>query len=431
MCVGAKRFALFGMAIRGLSRSNPSVGRSPHRQTFRSYFPLRGNPPMERKGYLALIKAWCKTSTDRTVRHPLSAPTRGWLGTQGRSKNSAAPFNPLCGRGLGLVETLVAAGVGAVMLYGVLRVATVSVQTSQVAVTTQAEVELSVILQQISDSANKNSGEMCKKNLKPSRLTNGSLPSAGWLGRLDSSNNLVSNSAILKPGPFRDGLLEIKSLEFRSAGESDPSDWRFFVFYTKPQLGNYETIGDGECDPTATPPKRAGCYFKFCKLERRESAGNLTQCEFKTCQALHISPACSGANEYLQKIKEDGSPECKSMADFCKVGEALTFKEETKSDGTKKTVKECVLLLNPKNPSYDPDLPVSLTNKKFKDLNCGAGKVLLGFKVEDSDGDGNPDPDGALEPDCRSPCTGGRIYKTASSRCECPSGQSWNNVSCL
>ena len=36
-CAEEKRFALFGTAIRGLSRSNPSVGRSPHRQTFLSY----------------------------------------------------------------------------------------------------------------------------------------------------------------------------------------------------------------------------------------------------------------------------------------------------------------------------------------------------------------------------------------------------------
>ena len=415
MCVGAKRFALFGTtepvsrAIRGLSRSNPSVGRSPHRQTFRSYFPLRGNPPMERKGYLALIKAWCKTSVDRTVLNPLSAPTRGWLGTQGRSKNSVAPFNPLCGRGMGLVETLVAAGVGAVMLYGVLRVAAVSVQTSQVAVTTQVEVELSVILQQISESANKNSGEMCKKNLKPSRLTNGSLPSAGWLGRLDSSNNLDPNSAILKPGPFRDGLLDIKSLEFRNAGTDD---WRFFVFYTKPQLGNYETIGDRVCSTT----DKSGCYFKTCKLDietiqdPNSSKTIINKCEFKTCQKFTISADCSSGTKYLKAIKKDGSRICGDIQDFCSAGEVLSF--ITKSDGTRE--KQCMpVILH--NPDYDPDNPNAAP--KFRDFDCPEGEVLLGFNA--NDGSHN----------CAIACTGGRVHKDGD--CACPSSRpTWDGVNC-
>ena len=389
---------------------------------------------MERKGYLALIKAWCKTSVDRTVRHPLSAflwkaltkvnffgtqgrsknsaspfvrPDTGlglglsllrrWLGTKGRSKDSVAPFvRP--DTGLGLVETLVAAGVGAVLAYGVLRVSLVAVQTAQVASTEQAEKDLQITIERVLGHEHDHDNDPdtdpipadCRWNLDPDRLSDtankkgrlvdGTNP-RGWTktqgDNAGSSPDTSNDTIVLDIGDFKNGLIDIKSLELLKGGAN--TTWTFIVFYTKPQAGVYETLGGGECDWTTTTPKKAGCYWTTCDLDiDHDSSDNVTTCAIseKGCSGVKLTfNADCDEGEYLKGLTADGQKICELLPS-CADGTVWTGKfwkagDSDKPDGVAVGDPKCARLVKFSAPPGGGNKVVS----------CPSGQVLRGFSA--------------------------------------------------
>ena len=315
-------------------------------------------------------------------------------------------------QGFGLVETLVAAGVGSILLYGVLRTAHMSVQTAQISTTIQAENDLSITLKQLLTNE-----EDCKWNLRPSNLSD----TSNKKGKLRESwkktngNNFDTPSddtlkeddvPILSPGDFKNGLLSIKSLELlkKEGTATAPPTYTFVVFYTKPQAGAYETRGAEPCDPTASPPKKAGCYVKDCQLTLTHHSDNsIDKCSPSSHCRLGEGMDMSCENGYLKGFKANGDKEC---IEFCPEGEVITGVEIKEEKAEPKCAKMITL---PKDPDDD---------ETYSNLECTGDLLLQGF-----DEDGNPM--------CKKACLGGRIWDDTLSDCVCTdSTKTWDGVAC-
>ncbi len=342
-----------------------------------------------------------------------------------QSHDQSRKLRQLCLRrhgGFGLIETLVATGIGAVLAYGVLRMSLVAVQTAQVSSTIQAENDLAITIKRMLAHKDEDEPKDCRWNLKPSRLSDsankkGKLPAEGWIktqGDNDGTTAKKKNDiTVLKSGDFQNGVLSIKSLELLSGGTAPNQTWTFAVFYTKPQSGSYKTLGGRDCDPTATPPKKAGCYSKTCDLEMEHTIDNsaIDKCS-ANCHGGDegLATACS-SNQYLKGIKSDGTPDCQG---FCGEGEVISgfySATDTKPDGKKTGDPKCTRVPKFKDTDSSDNTPAEST--------CSAGEFLVGITADGS-------------ADCVPPCTGGRYWNKDldPEACACKTGKTWDGVSC-
>ena len=321
-----------------------------------------------------------------------------------------------------------ATAIGSVLAYGVLRVSLVAVQTAQVAQTVQVDSGLSVTISRML-SIKKD----CRWNLKPSRLSDtankkGTLPTEGWKKIKGTADDDPSRDpddpddiSVLKTGDFEQGQLSIKSLELLKGGTNTNPTYTFAVFYTKPRLSAYKTLGGKECDPTASPPKKLGCYSKTCELKITHKADNsIDTCKLEKChekvEGLDVS--CP-AGEYLHSFTATGKADCQPLRGGCENGEVFlgvwtatdTNKPANKAIGDPKCFR--LVKWTDHDHDNDPDTP----NKQK--ISCDPGKVLQGF-----DKDGNPE--------CITPCVGGRKWDSDSKSCQClDSNQTWDGITCV
>ena len=331
--------------------------------------------------------------------------------------------------GFSLVETLVATAIGSVLAYGVLRVSLVAVQTAQVAQTVQIDSKLSVTISRML-SIEKD----CRWNLKPSRLSDtankkGTLPAEGWkrimgIADDDSSRDSTTDPAdvsVLKTGDFDKGQLSIKSLELLKGGTDAKPTYTFAVFYTKPRLSAYKTLGGEECDPTASPPKKQGCYSKTCDLTITHKADNsINTCKLEKChEGMEGWNVSCPAGEYLHSFTATGISNCKSIHP-CADGEVIsgvwtatdTDKPADKAIGDPKCSQLTTLEYD-----FEYDHDDDSTTPQKQRISCDSGKVLNEFYRQEGD------------PVCIIPCVGGQQWDSVSASCQCPTtGKPWDSV---
>ncbi len=295
-------------------------------------------------------------------------------------------------KGFGLVEVFVATGVGLVLGLAVLKLSQITISSAQVSSTQQKEQDLYITIRRMLSNE-----EDCKWNLDPSRLSDrthkkGKLTGGKYMktegNNTPPSPNTSDDILYLATGGFKGDLISVKSLELSNEGSDK---YTFAVYYSKPQLGSYKTLGDGECSTT----DNKGCYHQSCDLEIVHDPGDnnkITSCSLSACKSIgdSLSVSCSD-EQYLSGFDGDGNPRCQEKP-TCPPGQVYVGR---KADGE----EDCRAF---------PAIP------ETGNLSCpNADEFLQGF---DKDGD----------PICSRICSGGRI----GSNCDCPYDKIWTGVTC-
>ncbi len=237
--------------------------------------------------------------------------------------------------GFGLVGVFVTSGMSLMAGMAMLRVNQVSVRSVQVTSSILVEQDLQKRVKDLLSDP-----ESCKLNLKPARLaSNGDLsPANDESTPADESNNLLikkDGTVLLKKGPFpEEGVLSILKINF-----TDPD---FTVYYTKPHLGEFSTIGGEEC--TSTDLK--GCYTLSCKMdytcENDECTGSNDKCSSLNCVGVELerqrfaSAECAPGH-YVTGFESDGKPKCSTQAQnlICPEGQVLNIQKAADGSITK------------------------------------------------------------------------------------------------
>ena len=204
--------------------------------------------------------------------------------------------------GLSLVEVLVGAAIGAVVMLGTAKTLAVALQSSNIVRTIVTEQALKSSLTEAlsgDDIGTKRDQkrENCAKNLAPNNLV-GSHQDKGVgtintlfkvLGDSDPPNGPdgsdLADEKLISKGSFRDNI-EVVEMELldpnpTASGPSDPKDEvgqdlgttqvqrRLIVRYKKKNLGQLNTVGNKECSAT----DKSGCYFKICDVDYGLTSG--------------------------------------------------------------------------------------------------------------------------------------------------------------
>ena len=198
--------------------------------------------------------------------------------------------------GLSLVEVLVGAAIGAVVMLGTAKTLAVALQSSNIVRTIVTEQALKSSLTEalsgddIGTKRDQNR-ENCAKNLAPNNLV-GSHKDKG-VGKIkdglfkvlgdpdppdpdDRPDGDPQDEKLISKGSFRDNI-EVVEMELldpnpTDSGPSDPKSApdsgvyvqrRLIVRYKKNNLGQLNTVGNKECSNT----DKSGCYFKMCDVD--------------------------------------------------------------------------------------------------------------------------------------------------------------------
>ena len=193
--------------------------------------------------------------------------TAQWLG-----KNSSSGFSVL--------EVLIAAGLLSVIIFGTLRILTVSLQSSNAVRASFAEQELRIVVNNVLTNENE-----CRANFKPAsgKLT-GSHQQKG-IGTIDELTKGVT--VLLEKDQFFKNTLEIIKMELIGDSSQDPkvqeTERTFVIYYNKKNMGKLNTLGGGPCTDTDT----SGCYFIQCtinyRLENVASNPDVIACDTLNC----------------------------------------------------------------------------------------------------------------------------------------------------
>ncbi len=309
--------------------------------------------------------------------------------------------------GFGLVETLVMAGVGLTLGMGMLRIAQVSVSSAQVSNTALAEQSLQTTVRKILSSPVE-----CRFNLKPARrASNGDITDPSDSNKLLIYTGATTDAETTDPalqskhtdlvtkGAFKNGLISVLKINFTAPD--------FKVYYSKPRLGEFSTLGDGKCDTTDD----SGCYILPYTVNYGCADPNETP---PACSTLPPNCLCldcasrqdfAGGNcdpgEYVKGLNPDGSPVCsESEGDredlACGEGEALSITRAEDEAGKVTITKACV--------------------KTQASQNCEeSGFLIIGFNADGT-------------PECGKPCFDGKVWNKTSKVCECTGGRTVLNV---
>ena len=204
----------------------------------------------------------------------------------------------LATRGLSLVEVLVGAAIGAVVMLGTAKTLAVALQSSNIVRTIVTEQELKGALTkamsgeqtETKDSSNKLIGvkrKNCARNLAPVNFASSvsDADKAKGIGEVDTlykvqgqPDNIDNrdpddpdDEELISIGSFR-GNIEVVKMELIDPSKdggtpSDPTtevvSRRLIVRYKKTNLGQLNTVGNKECSSS----DQSGCYFHFCNVD--------------------------------------------------------------------------------------------------------------------------------------------------------------------
>ena len=379
---------------------------------------------------LSLLRgvAWRKTSVDRTGRHPLSAflwkalTKAGFFSLQGRSKNRVAPFNTPCVRGLGLVEVLVASGVGIIISMASVESLKLTVQSANTVKTSLEQEALSTKVKNFLSSSSQ-----CKSALKPARLSGSDRANqAGLLFKLNPDGTLNSDEPFVPEG-LSSGLIEVLGMDLLNEGSNKAHPTRILaVLYKKPFLRGKETVDGEECDPANG--EQAGCYFTTCVVDYEcsndECDGEGDRCEPVTCHNGRGFQAVScPAGQYLQSFSSTGDRECASLPS-CPDGKVWTGQfwkagDSGRPDGVAVGDPKCGPLVALAGSESQRLCPEGQVVQRIE----GDGTVeCVGFCRERQEWDRDRSP-----PGCK--CAGGREWVQDS--CKCPDAKPlWHGSEC-
>ena len=275
--------------------------------------------------------------------------------------------------GVGLVEVLLASGIGLVVTMGIFRVSTTALKTTRVTQTILAEESLSkVVRESLGNEAD------CKWNLSPTRLTGGT-PLTGQSVPTLVKNGVVTNQAVtliktkstteLGGFPEENPLLIIKKLELKQVHSADPDQREFTVYYEKKGLGRFSTRGNRACTST----NLSGCYKLTCKMSYKnpflpdtnpESANNCKLLDCVASEDVLRGQTCPDG-QYLQGFGEFEELTCAPLPTACPSGQAL---RGFNPDGT---AGVCASVLSSSSSTCPPgQIPKGL--KSDGSVNCGA-----------------------------------------------------------
>ena len=342
------------------------------------------------------------------------------------------------------METLLATGASLALGLGILKIGHISVRTAQMASTTLAEQDLRRTVSNLL-----NDRKECAFNLKPSRLSDkthkhGTITSKQLIktgGNNTGPSPVTSDdTVILEAGKsFGDGLIKIEKMALKypeplNIGHGAPS---FYVYYSKPHLGPYKTIGGETCTDGTGATDQAGCYIVSCKmdyhckdvdgdcLDDTERDGNppvfKDKCAPLNCiegsGALGVgvtSVINCGTNEFLKGIKPNGDPDCVDLSQ-CPDGHIL---KGIKSDGT----PDCVDLSQCPAHHIFAGIPADETGKRCRPVPHGVSCPSFGQYPTGINEDGTMN--------CAVICPFGKVYKETdggTGSCVCPEGTTWSD----
>ena len=214
-------------------------------------------------------------------------------------------------RGLSLVEVLVGAAIGAVVMLGTAKTLAVALQSSNIVRTIVTEQELKSSLTEAlsgDDIGTKpdQKRENCAKNLAPYNLVGPNKDKGvGTINTLykvlgfpdpSTADNDPADEELISKGSFRDNI-EVVEMELldpnpTADGPSNPKSApdsggyvqrRLIVRYKKKNLGQLNTVGNKECSNT----DKSGCYFKMCDVDYGLVSGATANPEAEDVHTCH------------------------------------------------------------------------------------------------------------------------------------------------
>ncbi len=325
-------------------------------------------------------------------------------------------------KGFTLLGTLITAGLGLTVGFGILKISDHSLETTKVVSTLSAQQDLHYTVSEILSRT-----EDCRWNLSPSRLSDSSNKKGTLQSLVKTKRNnydtppvTEDDVTVLKVGNFK-GVLDIKKIELANTVSSNTKERTFIVYYSKKGLGKYNTLGGGTCSPSNT----TGCFTHSCKMDYDCSNNDCSAPDDK-CTLLNCASARSSGsniaditcldNQYLKGFDSDGDPLCVDISE-CPAGQYL---RGFNSDGSKNCAEAGECPTGTSFTGFDATtgdrVCVALAEL---DSSCPAGEHALGYDAE-----------GAVV--CSTFCTGGQQWNDEDSKCKCPTAKpNWDGSACV
>ncbi len=207
-----------------------------------------------------------------------------YLNIKDRSNSAFNPRLTPLHTGFSLIEVLITATIGLILGAGVLKLSQIAIENTHILKTIFAEQKLEkAVSDALSDQAHCKDilGPFHSKTARPISVTN------------DSSKDYTYG---VKTGEFEGGLIDIQKIELNPPNPLDSANTEadYIVYFKKPRLGKYATLGGGKCTSGTTAGDQAGCYFVKCKMDYfcsdNACGGTSDQCRLKTCEGNTQAP---------------------------------------------------------------------------------------------------------------------------------------------
>ena len=287
-------------------------------------------------------------------------------------------------RGLSLVEVLVGAAIGAVVMLGTAKTLAVALQSSNIVRTIVTEQALQNSLNEAlsgddTGTTRNKKRENCARNLAPNNLVGthkdkgvGTIKDGLFkvFGNPDPSTDAddPEDEKLISKGPFKENI-EVVEMELidpnpTASGPSDPKDEagdenkektkvprRLIVRYKKKNLGQLNTVGNKECSAT----NKEGCYFKICDVEYGLANGSdATDPDKSGANVVHT---CNSNNDCFQYGEWTASKK------YCAIKNCLTGGCDHWSDKKPKESEIMYSYIRPfyysvEHPHFDSQIPV-------------------------------------------------------------------------
>ncbi len=228
--------------------------------------------------------------------------------------------------GFSLIEVLITATVGLILGAGVLKLSQVAIQNTNIVQTSLVESELKRAIDKfLNDPDNPT---QCQDVLGPFHASDLSASPVSVYPQTPVPTADPAKTAYEKLGKLagETGLISIEKIELKD--KSDPVR-QFIVYYKKPRLGKYETIGGGRCTGGTAAGDQNGCYFVSCDIKYRCSNADCDgkgadtdpavtddddiKCQLIKCEGTGKSLSDVGEcgdNEHLKGFDSTGNPIC-------------------------------------------------------------------------------------------------------------------------
>ena len=217
--------------------------------------------------------------------------------------------------GFSLIETLVTAFIGGVILIGTGKMLSVSIQSSQTVRSSLAEQSLMWAMGKVlTDTI------QCKANLKP---TSGGISETNGRGTMNEliqglGDPNIDDFTLVETGTNFKNSLDIVKMELKgSTGDPKTSTVHrdFIVYYKKKGVG---TLEDKPCKSTDTD----GCYFQACSLKyklQNMSNPDVEVCDVQNCTGIaggnHVAGIICGPGKYLKGFDSSGNKICEVLGE--------------------------------------------------------------------------------------------------------------------